>query len=734
MRFGIVLALARGIHAIEVSSQKNLVKSERSFTIENDRFVKDGKPLQIISGSIHYHRIHPVYWKDRLQRVQAMGLNTIELYTPWNFHERTPGKFTFEGFADVERFLDIAQDLGLNVLLRVGPYICGEWDFGGFPWWLASSKVEGGRTMELRKNDANYLAHVERWFNVLLPRMAPYLYHRGGPILMTQIENEYGFCGFNDKDYLQNLVDITRASLGKEAILFTTDPPNVVTMGGLYGDDVISIVDFGPGTDVNYAFTAQTVMNPLGKSPPMCSEFYTGWLSHWGEVMANTSAQFVLQTLTDILSYKNGTGSVNFYMAHGGSNFGYWAGANMAGQIYQPHITSYDYDCPISEAGGIGQPGIGGDNKFKLIRDVIEKQTGITPPKLPKAPAIAKYGKVELNESAVLLEQLSTLFPGDGIATDYPDIMEEYGQSGGLILYRTTIKGAALQGTAVLDISEPVRDYARVLINGKVSGFFERSNPRNLPLPNIFSDLGPNEEVTLDILVEALGRVNFGCVWDYKGLTSPEIKLNGEVLKGWRVYPLQLDNLEPISYSSHKEQPLPVSDEAAVPVLEQQLNAPAAEDIGPIFYRGTFTINGSDHEEGMNGHLPDTFVSVRGWGKGLAWINGHNLGWYWPSIGPQEAQYIPGPWLKEGKNELIFLEVEKSPSEATAPLTGQADLYGPSYSSGRLAQRPPLYDRSIYMPNRPNALPEQGHGLRPRQAIDLGLRRGYHTGASVSAV
>ncbi|CAL8469886.1 g9428 [Coccomyxa elongata] len=699
------------------------VQSERSFSVEHNRFVKDGKPLQIISGSIHYNRIHPAYWKDRLQRVQAMGLNTIQLYVPWNFHERSPGTFKWDGEADIERFLDIAQELGLNVLLRPGPYICGEWDFGGFPWWLASSKVEGGRTMKLRVNDPAYLGHVDRFWNVLLPKMAPYLYHRGGPILMTQIENEYGFCGFNDKAYLQHLVDTARASLGSEAILFTTDPPNVVTMGGLYGDDVISVVDFGPGTDVNWAFTAQSIMNPFGKSPPFCSEFYTGWLSHWGEVMANTSAGFMLQTLSEILSYANGTGSVNFYMAHGGSNFGYWAGANIAGSIYQPHITSYDYDCPVSEAGDIGQPGIGGDNKFKMIRDVIVKHTGVTPPELPPPPVMENYGTVEMAERATLLDQLDELFPGDGIASDHPDVMEEYGQSGGLILYRTTVNATSLQANAVLDIGEPVRDYARVLLDGKIVGFFERSNPRKLPLPSLSTASG---EVTLDILVEALGRVNFGCVWDYKGLTSPVVTLNGEVLKGWHIYPLQLDDLSDISYSSNPVgQPglARFSDGADPtellralakfsimprrPAPAGQLHAPSAAEVGPIFYRGTFSINASEAVRGTEGHLADTFVSVRGWGKGLIWVNGFNLGWYWPSIGPQEAHYIPGPLLRDGENEIIMLEVEATPSDAIVRLTGRADFYGPSYGGKRPVQArlsPQPFDRSIYMPTGGAAL------------------------------
>ncbi|KAK9809058.1 hypothetical protein WJX72_008691 [[Myrmecia] bisecta] len=517
MRVVVLLAVAA---AVAVSC----AEAQRSFKLENDQFVKDGKPLQIISGSIHYHRIHPAYWKDRLLRVQSMGLNTVEFYIPWNFHEQFPGHYDFEGWADVGAFLALCAELDLNVLLRPGPYICGEWNFGGFPWWLASSQVAGGRTMQLRVKDPAYLAHVERWWSVLLPKLAPYLYHRGGPIVMVQVENEYGFCN-DDHEYMRSLVATARHYLGPETLLFTTDPPNVYTRGSLPGDEVYTVVDFGPGTDVNWAFGEQKKFNPPGKSPPLCSEYYTGWLSHWGELMANTSSAPLVKTLEEIFSYGNGTGSVNFYMAHGGTNHGNWAGANLAGAIYQPHITSYDYDCPVSEAGAEGQPGIGGDNKFQILRDVIKKHTGVEPPAPLPPPPVHAYGKVDLSEAVSLLEALPQLYPGDGIITDKPDIMEEYGQMGGVMVYRTTIPAGALQTDSLLDVGGAVHDYAKVLVNGKLVGLLERNVPRNLTLAAIADD-GPT--LQLDIVVEAMGRVNFGCPsWDLKGLQSKDVKLNG---------------------------------------------------------------------------------------------------------------------------------------------------------------------------------------------------------------
>lgn len=522
-----VLVLILVVFAYIGGYEPSLVAIEsdaRGFGIRNNVFVRNGSAIQLISGSIHYHRIHPAYWKDRLLRVRSLGLNTIQLYVPWNFHEQTQGKFSWEGFADVEGFIKLAADLNLMVLVRTGPYICAEWDFGGLPFWLASTKVAGGRTMKLRSSDASFLEHVDAWWSQLLPRLQPLLWQHGGPIIMMQIENEYGLCG-HDKNYLRHLVTTARKHLGSEVILYTTDPPFYSIKGSLSGSDVYTVVDFGPSYFwLRAAFAAQRAMNPSGQSPAFNSEYYTGWLTHWGEAMANTSAVTMASTLRKILAWGHGTGSVSLYMAHGGTNFGYWAGSNPGSG---PHVTSYDYDAPISEAGSAGQPGIGGPSKFKMIRDTIEAHTGVAPPPEEAPPHIAAMGSVHLTSQALLMENIEALAGSRFTTDDYPRIMEEYGQRGGLIVYQIKIPVESIQSqanaVAVLDFTAAPKDYAQVLINGRLVGSLTSNSKPKLPF------LMPAEKtssLTMDVVVHAMGRSNFGCVWDTKGLQSSNVTLN----------------------------------------------------------------------------------------------------------------------------------------------------------------------------------------------------------------
>eukprot|EP00884_Botryococcus_braunii_P022552 jgi/Botrbrau1/8981/Bobra.0148s0087.1 len=665
-------------------AQAHLSDPVRTFTIDNDRFYKDGESFQIYSGSIHYFRVHPAYWRDRLTRMKALGLNAVTFYVPWNFHEPYPGQYKFEGMADLTSFLDIVKELDFVALVRPGPYICAEWDFGGFPWWFSSSMVQGARTMKLRTNDPDYIRLVDRWWNVLLPKLKPYLYEHGGPIVMVQVENEYGFCQLHDVPYLRHLVSLVRDSLGSNVIVYTTDPPNKIKWGTIKGSEVYSVVDFGPKWfQVGDAFAIQREQNEPSKSPPFVSEYYPGWLTHWSEAIANTSVTPFLETFHDIMTYRNNSGSVNFYMAHGGTNFGYWSGAGIDNTTYMATITSYDYDTFIGEAGGYDQPGVGGNgNKFQLTRKAIMKLQDLASKDMPAVPAnphIVPYGPLDLTDSIGLFKALGTLYPGDGITAKYPDIMEEYGQSGGLILYRTFVPAEKVHNT-VLDLTEPVRDYATVLINGKVVGYFDRSHTAKSTL-NYVADK-QSSTVMLDILVHALGRVNFGCVWDWKGLASPNVTLDGELLEGWHVYPMQLDD----------PSQLDLDFKATVPkTLENLKKAGQSEDdattlrssetplkvsqAGPVFYRGSINIDASG-ENMVDGHLADTYLSMDGWGKGLAWINGFNLGWYWPTAGPQVTYYIPGPLLNPGKNTLILLELEESPKKPRVSFVKSPDFSG----------------------------------------------------------
>ncbi|GMP35112.1 hypothetical protein CsSME_00007698 [Camellia sinensis var. sinensis] len=333
-----------------LSSHHNTNKvNVRKFKIAEDMFWKDGKPFQIIGGDLHYFRVLPEYWEDRLLRAKALGLNTIQIYVPWNLHEPRKGQLVFEGIADIVSFLKLCQKLDLLVMLRPGPYICAEWDLGGFPAWLLA--IEPALT--LRSSDPAFLDLVDKWWGILLPLMAPLLYDNGGPIIMVQIENEYGSYG-DDKVYLHHLVTVARGHLGDDTILYTTDGGSRETLekGTIHGDAVFSAVDFTTGDEPWPIFKLQKEFNALGKSPPLSAEFYTGWLTHWGENIAKTDADFTAAALEKILS-KNG--SAVLYMAHGGTNFGFYSGANTGANEsdYKPDLTSYDYDAPIQETGDV---------------------------------------------------------------------------------------------------------------------------------------------------------------------------------------------------------------------------------------------------------------------------------------------------------------------------------------------------------------------------------------------
>ncbi len=446
-------------------------------------------------------------------------------------------------------------------------YLYLQWDFGGLPAWLASSAISGGggdsaTKMKLRSSDPLYLHHVDRWWRVLLPRIAPRLRINGGPILMVQIENEFGLCNYgNDPVYLRHLASLARELLGDEnQVLFTTDPAHATEGGSLSGDEVFTAVDFGPQWfEIDDYFAAQKAMNTPGRAALLDSEFYTGWLSHWGEGMVNTSATLLAQDTDIMLRYGNNSASFNFYMVHGGTNFGFWQGANAETDgRYECHITSYDYSSPISEAGQTCQPGIGGDGcKFQLLRDVIEKYTGKKASAVPPEPVIKAMGHVDLEAVGTLMDAAEV-----PIVSEMAWHMEEYGQQRGIILYRTELdmeeifeeeenddpfSGSATStsnDTPVLNFVIPPSDYSSVLINGELQGRLVRGGAANLTLPALEKEkvkqllLGKGKEsgsssLTMDVVVEAMGRRNFGCdppigVWDTKGLQSTDVRLNGK--------------------------------------------------------------------------------------------------------------------------------------------------------------------------------------------------------------
>uniref|UniRef100_A0A4W6FKC9 Galactosidase, beta 1-like n=1 Tax=Lates calcarifer TaxID=8187 RepID=A0A4W6FKC9_LATCA len=577
------------------------VSGERSFSIDykHNCFLKDGKPFQYISGSIHYSRIPRYYWRDRLVKMYMTGLNAIQVYVPWNFHEAVQGVHNFTGDRDLEHFLDLANQTGLLVILRPGPYICAEWEMGGLPAWLLQKP-----NIILRSADTDYAQAVSNWLAVLLPKMKPWLYINGGNIISVQVENEYGSYYACDYNYMRHLRTLFRFFLGEDTVLFTTDgnTDKEMTCGTLEG--LYATVDFGTDTNVTEAFSRQRRFEPRG--PLVNSEFYTGWLDHWGDQHAVVDAQKVSRVLGEMLTMG---ANVNMYMFEGGTNFGYWNGADHDTR-FRSVVTSYDYDAPLSEAGDPTE-------KLLAIRDVIKKYFGTSN-----------------STKVVCLILLNTLSPLGPVKSQHPLTFEEMKQYYGYMLYRTTLPRDLSEPTPLISPLNGVHDRAYVSVNGVFRGLLERDTALVM---NITGQQGD----TVDILVENMGRVNFGSkINDYKGLLSNLI-LGKDVLTDWKIYPLDIDGAIAARW--------PHSDSRKYFPTPQKEPLP-----GPAIYMGTLQ---------PNGLAWDTFLKLYEWTKGQVWINGVNLGRYWPARGPQQTLYIPGPLLSTSlPNNITVLELEGAPA------------------------------------------------------------------------
>ncbi|XP_035030763.1 beta-galactosidase-1-like protein [Hippoglossus stenolepis] len=611
MAAGVLLIIA----CLSVSA--NLASGERSFSIDykNNCFLKDGKPFQYISGSIHYSRIPQQYWKDRLVKMYMTGLNAIQVYVPWNFHETAQGVYNFNGDRDLEHFLDLAKQTGLLVILRPGPYICAEWEMGGLPAWLLQKP-----NIILRSADTDYLQAVSNWLAVLLPKMKPWLYINGGNIISVQVENEYGSYFACDYNYMRHLRTLFRFFVGEDTVLFTTDGNTDKEMmcGSLEG--LYATVDFGTDTNITEAFSRQRRFEPRG--PLVNSEFYTGWLDHWGDQHSVVDVQKVSRVLEEMLTMG---ANVNMYMFEGGTNFGYWNGADHDTR-FRSVATSYDYDAPLSEAGDPTE-------KLLAIRDVIKKfreiPVGPMPPETPKFA----YGFVTMRKVGNISAVLNTLSPLGPVKSQYPLTFEAMKQYYGFVLYRTTLPRDLSVPTPLISPLNGVHDRAYVSVNGVYQGLLERDT---VLVMNITGQQGE----TVDILVENMGRVNFGSkINDYKGLLSNLI-LGKDVLTDWMIYTLDIDGAISGGW--------PHSDKQSFPDSQREPSA------GPAFYVGTLQ---------PNGMAWDTFIKLNGWTKGQIWINGVNLGRYWPARGPQQTLYVPGPLLSTTlPNNITVLELEGAPA------------------------------------------------------------------------
>lgn len=564
-------------------------KTMHTFAIGEKDFLLDGTPFQIRSGEMHHERIPKEYWRHRLKMVHAMGCNTVCAYLFWNRIEPNPGTWNFNGSSDVAEYCRIAHEEGLKVILRPGPYSCAEWEFGGFPWWLLKNP-----DIKLRTCDSIYLTAVRSYILAVGKELSSLQWTHGGPIIMVQVENEYGSYG-TDKEYIGLVRDYLREA-GFEVPLFTCDGPSQLKND--VRDDIFCVVNFGD--DPEGSFNALRKIRSTG--PLMCGEYYPGWFDSWGKKHHTGSTETVIKDLRYMLDHN---ASFSIYMVHGGTTFGFNAGANCP--PFSPQTTSYDYDAPINE-NGVATP------KYFAIRDLFSKYllTGETLPDPPPPNPIITIPKIELTKYASVMENL-----GEPIHVVDPQPMEMFDQGSGCILYRTTLP----PGPACILSIKQVHDYAILMLNGNQIGITDRRKkigPITIP--------ARSEPSTLDILVETMGRVNYGdYLHDRKGITqSVEIIVDEtrQPLKGWDVFTIPLDD-------------------NCISNLKASTGT-----VGPSFYRGIFELE----------KIGDSFLDLRTWNKGIVWINGHNLGRYW-NIGPQQTLYLPAPWLKEGKNEILIFDL-----------------------------------------------------------------------------
>ena len=556
-----------------------------TFAIGTNDFLLDGQRFQIRCGEIHAARVPREYWRHRLQMAKAMGLNTVCAYLFWNQIEPQPGQFDWSGQADVAEFCRIAQQEGLWVILRPGPYSCAEWEMGGLPWWLLKQE-----DIKLRTSEPRFLEPAKKYLKEVGRKLGPLQITRGGPIIMVQVENEYGSFG-NDSEYMG---DLRKALLdaGFNVPLFACNGPSQLRNG--FRPDLFPVVNFG--SDPEGSFKVLREILPHG--PLMCGEFYPGWFDTWGAPHHTGNTPRYLGDLEYMLQHGE---SFSIYMAHGGTTFGLWSGAD---RPFKPDTSSYDYDAPISEAGWPTE-------KFFQTRELFARYLlpGETIPEPPAKNPTISIEPVEVTECAPLFANLPR-----GISDESPRTMEQYDQGHGCILYRTRIPA----GDATVLEAAAVHDFGFVFLDGKKAGVMDRrGNHFKINLP------ARNSPATLDILVEAMGRVNFGQeIHDEKGIHAP-VTLGGKELTGWKIFSFPLDGK-----------------------MLAHLHFKKGAARGPAFWRASVDIE----------KPVDTFLDLRMWGKGVVWVNGHCLGRFW-NIGPTQTAYVPGPWLKKGRNEFIVFDL-----------------------------------------------------------------------------
>lgn len=583
----------------------SVIYAQNTFEAGDGSFLLNGKPFVVKAAEVHYPRIPRPYWEHRIQMCKALGMNTICIYIFWNIHEQKEGVFDFTGNNDVAEFCRLAQKNGMYVIVRPGPYVCAEWEMGGLPWWLLKKK-----DIRLREEDPYFMERVKIFEEKVGEQLSSLTIQNGGPIIMVQVENEYGSYGEN-KPYVSKIRDIVRSSGFDKVSLFQCDWSSNFEKNGL--DDLIWTMNFGTGANIDDQFKRLKQLRP--NTPLMCSEFWSGWFDKWGGKHETRSAKDMVEGIRQMLDRNI---SFSLYMTHGGTSFGHWAGANSPG--FSPDVTSYDYDAPINEYGQTTP-------KYFELQSLLAKYSEKKLPKVPKSIPTISIPEFSFSEFAPLFENLPKAHPSENVKT-----MEEYDQGWGSILYSTILP--ELRSQSKLTIKEG-HDYVQVFVDGNYIGSLDRRmGEKELVLPSC------KKGARLDILVEAMGRINFGrAIKDFKGLNSDvnlTISLDGNeftgTLKKWNTYlfPDEYDFYKNVSYKS-----LPttsVKDSKGQRV--------------PGFYKAHFNVK----------KLGDTFLNFESFGKGLVYVNGHGLGRIW-EIGPQQTLYVPGCWLVKGENEIIVFDI-----------------------------------------------------------------------------
>ena len=598
-----------------------------TFTTGNKTFLLNGKPFVVKAAEVHYPRIPRPYWEHRIKMCKALGMNTVCIYVFWNIHEQKEGQFDFTGNNDVAEFCRIAQKNGMYVIVRPGPYVCAEWEMGGLPWWLLKKK-----DIRLRERDPYFMERVKIFEEKVGEQLAPLTIQNGGPIIMVQVENEYGSYG-EDKPYVSEIRDCLRSIYGKELSLFQCDWSSNFEKNGL--DDLTWTMNFGTGANIDQQFRRLGQLRP--NAPKMCSEFWSGWFDKWGARHETRPAKDMVEGMDEMLS--KGI-SFSLYMTHGGTSFGHWAGANSPG--FAPDVTSYDYDAPINEYGHTTP-------KFWELRKMMEKYNdGKKMPAVPKAPmSIITVPKFELTEFAPFIAAMTK--PVNGT----PKTFEEMDMGWGTMMYSTRLPEITSQSV----LTGEFHDFAQVFIDKKYIGKIDRvKNEKSLTIPAV------KEGAELVIIVEGMGRINFGrAIKDFKGIVgdvtlttekndiemvlTPKNWMNVAIPDDYKTAAKALDMVKGVN-----DQVAAGKAKGSIPALAFTQGYEGSKKLGDImkpgYHRGYFNLK----------KVGDTFLNFETWGKGQVYVNGHAMGRIW-SIGPQQTLYVPGCWLKKGKNEIIVLDV-----------------------------------------------------------------------------